>query len=249
MNKRPLSSISHRMLPLVSAAVWLHASAHGADSSGPREVVLSETETPAEAAVYYIDDKKNTGVVAGGQRGAVVPIDEIPTASIAVGDLGGADIEGRMRKFFLMFRLPPKTDKKLSQAILQLRLGYITNGNPGSPLPPVALHHAGEWLDEKWEADPEFHGLETAHFGTTDIFSEKTGVCDAATKPGVVTMDVTKMIQADYARASEPVAVFRLEISDPDKVLDILDQVSNNYSFYGPGQVPDKAPALQLSFK
>jgi len=237
------------MLPLVSAVFWLHMSAHGADSSGPRDIVLCEAETPAETAVYYIDDKNNTGVVAGGPRGVIIPIDETPDASIAVGDLGGPDIEGRMRKFFLMFRLPPKADRKLSQAVLRLRLGHITNENPESPLPPVALYHAGEWLDEKWDADTDFHGLGVANFGDTDLFSEKINVCDAATKPGFVTLDVTKMIQSDYERASTPVAVFRLEISDPDKVLNILDQTSNNYNFFGPGQSPDTAPALQLSFE
>lgn len=247
MNKRLLSSVPHGMLPLVFATFWLHTSAHGADSPGPQEVVLSEAETPSETSVCYIDDKSNTGVVAGGPRGVVIPIDETPAASISVGDHGGPDIEGRMRKFFLMFRLPPKTDRKLSQAVLRLRLGHITNENPGSPLPPVALYHAGEWLDEKWVT--EFHSLDTAHFGNSDLFSEKTDVCDAETKPGFVTVDVTKMIQSDHARASEPVAVFRLEIPDPDKTLDVLDQVSNTYNFFGPGQSSDKAPALQLSFE
>jgi hypothetical protein len=234
------------MLPLVFSVFWLHVAARGADSPGPREVILSEAETPAEAVVYYIDDKKNTGIVAGGPRGAVVSIDEIPIASIAVGSVGGSDIEVRMRKFFLMFRLPPKADRKLSQAVLRLRLGHVTKGNPENPLPPVALYHAGEWLDEKWETDPEFHGLGTIHFGSTDLFPEKVDVCDAATKPGFVTVDVTKMIRADYERASEPVAVFRLEVPDPGRV---LDKALNSYSFFGPGQAPDKAPALQLSFE
>jgi len=59
------------------------------------------------------------------------------------------------------------------------------------------------------------------------------------------------MVRKDYERGGEPVAAFRLEVTDREK-LDITDQQPNLYVFWGPNftpRKPDRVPTLTLSFE
>lgn len=229
----------------LSAVLVLGASLHGMVAAGSQEVILSKTETPDRTTVCFIDDTANSGEVSGGPAGVVSPIDNNPDGSIAIGDLAVTGTPGRVRKFFLLFHLPSMPDKKLTSAVLRLRLGHTRNETPEKPLPPASLLHAKNWPDASWASDPEFHGLGSSSFADPENFDSQTDVCNASVKPDFVAVDVTQMIQGDYQRNAEPVAVFRLEVPD---TFNISDEFSHSYHFFGPGQQADYVPMLQLNF-
>jgi len=212
------------------------------------EIRLSSVETPDQVGTFYIDDMQNSGDVSN-QQGQVACIDQLPFA-ITVGDLAGADILGRARKDFLLFRLPSLQGKKLTGAKLRLFLGEIQHEAKEKPLPPVWVFHAEKWDDGAWVSDPRMRGVQTSHFGDTENFSTKLPLCGPDDKAGFIELDVTGMIQADYQRSPEPVAAFRIEVSDHEQ-LDITDEYPNTYNFWGPAmlQHPDHVPALELSFE
>ncbi len=108
--------------------------------------------------------------------GVVCPIDDKPDASIAVGDIAAPNVPGRVRKFILLFHLPAMPDKKLTGAVLRLRLGHVENGTKEKPLPPASLVHAGNWPDASW--DSEFHGLDASSFSDRANFAEQAYICD-----------------------------------------------------------------------
>ncbi|TSA36106.1 MAG: hypothetical protein D4R65_02990 [Verrucomicrobiaceae bacterium] len=225
------------------AFLLLGISIPGLSASGSQEVLLNEVETPDRTTAYYIDDTTNTGEVSGGPMGVVCPIDDKPDASIAVGDIAAPNVPGRVRKFILLFHLPAMPDKKLTGAVLRLRLGHFENGTKEKPLPPASLVHAGNWPDASW--DSEFHGLDASSFSDRANFAEQAYICDASAKHDFITVDVTRMIQGDYARNPEPVAAFRIEVPDE---FDITDEFSNAYHFFGPTKRVDYAPTLELDF-
>ncbi len=237
--------------PRRTVVSWFPAVVHfgillsGLSASGSQEVLLNEVETPDRTTANYIDDTTNTGAVSGGPAGVVCPIDDRPDASIAVGDMVAPNVPGRVRKFILLFHLPAMPDKKLTGAVLRLRLGHTENGTPEKPLPPASLVHAGNWPDARWDADPEFHGLDASAFSDRENFAEQSDICNASAKSDFVTVDVTRMIQDDYARNPEPVAAFRIEVPDE---FDINDEAAHAYHFFGPAQREDYAPTLQLDF-
>jgi|GEM_PF-3180806 len=212
------------------------------------EIHLNSVETPDQTATYYIDDLQNSGEVSGPQ-GLISTIDQHPFA-ISIGDVGSSSIPGRVRKDFLLFGLPSLQGRKPTEAKLRLFFGSVIHEAGEEPLPPAWIFHASKWDDGMWMADPRYHGLQTSHFGDTETFSKKLPLCGSADKPGFVELDVTDMIRSDYERNAEPVAAFRLEISDREK-LDTTDQHTNTYNFSGPGmlQYPDKVPTLILSFQ
>lgn len=239
-----LCSPRRNVLPWFPAVLLFGISMSGLSASGSQEVLLNEVETPDRTTAYFIDDKTNSGEVSGGPRGVVCPIDG-PEASIAVGDVVAPGAPGRVRKIILLFHLPAMPDKKLAGAVLRLRLGHVENGTREKRLSPASLLHAGNWPDARWDADPEFHGLDAPAFSDRANFAEQADVCNASAKPDFVTVDVTRMIQDDYARNPEPVAAFRLEVPDE---FDITDDVANAYHFFGPTQREDYVPTLQLDF-
>lgn len=82
------------------------------------------------------------------------------------------------------------------------------------------------------------------------MFSTKLPLSSSDSVAGqLIELDVTKMILSDYKRKSEPVAAFRLEVADPEK-LDITDEAYNSHVFWGSGMESPKAlPTLILSFQ
>lgn len=234
--------MKNRLLPLL-AVFSAFSCAVRAD-----EIHLNSVEMPDQTATYYIDDLQNSGEVSGPQ-GLIAIIDQHPFA-ITIGDVGSESIPGRVRKDFLLFGLPSLQGKKLTEAKLRLFLGNTQHEAEEKPLPPAWIFHASKWDDGMWAADPRWHGLQTSHFGDTENFSKKLPLCGSADKPGFMELDVTEMIRSDYERDATPVAAFRLEISDREK-LDAADQRANTYNFWGPGmlQFPDKVPTLILSFQ
>lgn len=212
------------------------------------EICLNVPETPARASVYYLDDMENLGEVSGPQK-KIIRIDEQPFA-LQVGDLFTSSLSGRQRKGFLLFRLPPLEGKKPFRATLKLFLRNVVSAQKGHPLSSGWLFHAGDWPDDKWEPDAEWHGLQTSHFSDKGTFSEKIPLCQPGDKSGFIDLDVTKMILADYQRSGEPVAAFRIEISNTES-FDVTDEHGNYYSFSGPrmSNNSDKAPALVLAFE
>lgn len=213
------------------------------------EVILNSVQTPDGVGTYYIDDMQNSGEVSGTQQGKIAKIDN-ENFSIQVGDIGNENIQGRMRKNFLLFRLPPLEGRVVERATLKLFLGSVLREVPDKPLPPAWILHAEQWDDEKWQADPRWHGLQTSHFGETGSFSKKLPLCGSGDGPGSIEINVTEMIREDYKRAASPVAAFRFEISEPES-LDITDELSNSYNLWGSGmlQHPEHVPALLLSLE
>lgn len=208
------------------------------------EIHLSSVETPDQMEGCYIDAFTNSGETS--------PQNPIPLEvdAIQVGDVKGTGMPGRIRKGFLLFRLPALDGKKLSGATLRLFLGIVLHEKKDQPMPPLWLFHAGQWADESWLSAPPMRGLRPSHFSDTDAFGDKIPFWDQDAKPGVIELDVTTMIRRDYGRSAEPVAAFRMEVSDPE-TLDITDEYSNSYNFYGPGmlQKPERVPTLILSFE
>jgi hypothetical protein len=243
----PLSFAHRKALACLPALLLFVTAAQSED------IHLNEPETPDQATVYYIDDLTNVGLVTGSPVGLVVGIDDTPNTSMAVGDLYNSEQgKGRIRKFFLMFRLPEKA-KELKRAELHLSFGFRSNEKvAGDPLPPVYLYHASDWPAESWLSDPGFRGLTPTAFADNETFNEKLLLCDNDVQQGPLVVDVTKMIQANYQRSKEPVAVFRMEIADAES-MDVTDDVSHTYNFWGPGQAvdkdPDRAPSLVLTFE
>jgi hypothetical protein len=133
---------------------------------------------------------------------------------------------------------------------VRLFLSQVVHEAEDKPLPPAWLFHAKAWPDEAWLSDPKGHGLQTSHFSDKEIFSEKLPLCGPDDRLDFIEIDVTAMIESDYQRNPQPVAVFRLEISDYE-ALDIADSFVNAYRFSGPGAAiknqPDKVPTLILS--
>lgn len=225
------------LLPCLAAIAWLPC------ISMADEIHLNPMETPDQVRAYLIEDMGNLGEVSGPQE-RVERIDQAPV-SLHVGDL-----VDRARKNFLLFHLPsPPAGKKVTCATLRLFLTGIEHEAADKPLPPAWLFHAGEWPDESWLADTDWHGLLPVHFADNEVFSQKIALCGPDDRPGFIDLDVTGMIQSDYQRHDKPVAAFRLEISDRE-ALDCSDESTNQYKFFGPGQLnaPDGANSLVLSF-
>lgn len=213
------------------------------------DIRLNLVETPDQASAFYIDDPDNSGEVLGPPEGHIVCLDQV-VDSIAIGIVGSQEAKFRMRKGFLLFRLPPQEGKKLVRATLQLFLAQIGKESSDKPLPPVWLFHASEWLDDSWDGNPRYKGLVTSHFGDKDIFKEKAPVCGQDDVTGkTINIDVTAMVQKDYQRTGKPVTAFRLEISDHQK-LDLADEKRNLYNFCGPNDPHSNwIPTLVLSFE
>lgn len=213
------------------------------------DIRLNLVETPDQASAFYIDDPDNSGEVLGPPEAHIACLDQV-LDSLAIGIVGNPEAGFRVRKGFLLFRLPSQDGKKLERAILQLFLAQIRKESSDKPLPPVWLFHASEWLDDSWDGNPRYKGLTTSLFGDKDLFKEKVPVCgqdDAARK--TINIDVTAMVKKDYQRNGKPVAAFRLEISDRQK-LDLADEKLNLYNFTGPSDSDlNKVPTLVLSFE
>ena len=210
------------------------------------EIHLSEKESPDEVVVYYMNDMQNQGEIAGPNFAGV----EEASVGFHIGDLGDAANPGHMRKNFLMFHLSSLGGKKVTNATLRLFLSKISHEAEEKPLPPAWLFHAEKWNDAAWLSDPRGHGLQNQHFSDKSVFTTKLPLCGPDDQPGVIELDVTGMIQSDYQRNPEPVAVFRLEISDFE-ALDIADSLPNAYRFVGTGSLnqAEKTPTLILSFE
>lgn len=228
------------LLPCLAATFFIQVTAW-AD-----EIHLSETESPDDVVVYFMNDLQNRGEVVGSNFASA----EETSWTFHIGDLGDGTIPGHMRKNFLMFHLPSLEGKKITNATLRLCLGSISHEAAEKPLPPAWLFHAEKWDDGAWLSDPRRHGLQNQHFSDKGSFTTKLPLCGPDDRPGVIELDVTGMIQSDYQRTPEPVAVFRLEISDAE-ALDIADSLPNVYRFVGTGELnqPDKSPTLILSFE
>jgi len=213
------------------------------------EIRLSSVETPDQMEGYYIDALTNSNDASDRQQPGIARITQEAQA-LQVGDVKGAGLPGRIRKGFLLFRLPALDGKKLSGATLRLFLGNVLHEKEDQPMPPPWLFHAGQWVDENWLSAPPMRGLRPSHFSDTDAFADKIPFWDQDAKPGVIELDVTTMIRRDYERSADPVTAFRMEVSDP-QTLDITDENSNSYVFYGPGMLknPDRVPMLVLSFE
>jgi len=208
------------------------------------DILVSSVETPDNLAAYCIDDMTNTGQVTGPQQDHIIP----NPGAMQIGDVGNPDTNDRIRKEFLLFHLPSLAGQKLSHATLRVFFSECRQEAREKALPPAELFHAEKWNDETWLSDPVYHGLETSHFSDNEVFSRKTALCESGDKPGFLELDVTDMIRADYGRSSEPVAVFRFEVSDRE-ALDISDKMMNAYFVYGPGMLeqPGRVPTLILS--
>lgn len=220
---------------------------------GQEEIVLNSTQTPDDVGTFYLDDTANTGEVSGRPRETIAVMDHKPHA-IVVGDAGKEIIAGRIRKVFLLFRLPDLQGKTIKEARLNLRTGKFHQQGP-APLPPLFLLHAKNWDASLWESDPPRRGLQLTDFADVENFANRKDVCGPGIPPVTpVSIDVTDLIKANYESGPRPVAAFRLEVADPQS-LDITDELYNFYVFVGPGQftqgngaqMPESArPSLSL---
>ncbi|MFM8719920.1 MAG: hypothetical protein ACKOFH_10400 [Chthoniobacterales bacterium] len=128
---------------------------------GQEEIVLNSTQTPDDVGTFYLDDAANTGEVSGRPRETIAVMDHQPHA-IQVGDVGNENIAGRIRKVFLLFRLPDLQGKTIKEARLNLQAGNVHQQGP-APLPPRFLLHAKDWDASLWESDPPRRGLRGEH--------------------------------------------------------------------------------------
>jgi hypothetical protein len=208
------------------------------------EIILNSTQTPDDVGAFYLDDFDNSGEVSGLPRERIAVIGEDPQA-IQVGDMGHPGIPGRIRKSFLLFRLPDLQGKSIKHALLTMHLRTINQDGP-APLPPLFLVHAKEWDVDLWDSDVPRRGLQLSDYADVENFSSRVEVCDANHQtPGSLSIDVTEMIKANYERGAEPVAAFRLEVGDQQS-LDITDKLYNNYIFIGPWQSTRRAKGEAL---
>lgn len=215
------------------------------------EILLNSVETSERVVAYHMDDLGNSGEVFGDPAGKTYRVDTDPIATMQIGDVGNAEMSGRVRKNFLLFHLPALKGRKLAGATLRVFFVRSQQDAADKPLPPARLLHAKDWLDETWSSDPLWHGLQTVHFGDMEIFSDQLPLCEPGVPPGFVELDVAAMIESDYRRNPEPVAAFRLEVSAPE-TLTIADDLYNSYVFIGSGQAQrqaDKVPTLILSLE
>jgi hypothetical protein len=217
------------------------------------EIHLNFLESPERASTYTLSDPTNSGDLSKLGQNAILCIDEVgPDCLLAIGDADNPSIAGRTRKGFLLFHLPPLEGKKLARATLRLFLAQVKKESPDKPLPPAWLFHAGTWNDESWDSNPQFKGLITRHFSDNNTFNEKIPLAEQTTSErSLIEADVTVMVKKDYERTGEPMAVFRLEVSENES-LDITDGKANLYVFWGPNftpQKPDRVPTLMLSFE
>jgi len=220
---------------------------------GEEEIILNSTQTPDDVGSFYLDDAANVGEVSGGPRERIAVMDHAPIA-IQVGDVGNENIPGRIRKAFLLFRLPDLQGKTLKRAVLNLQSGNVHKDGP-APLPPLFLFHAAQWDADSWETDVPRRGLQLSDYADTEKFSTRKDVCGPGQPPTTpISLDVTDMIKANYEQGSRPVAAFRMEVGD-QQTLDITDELYNFYVFVGSGQftmangepMPENArPSLSL---
>jgi hypothetical protein len=205
-------------------------------AKGEEEITLNSTQTPDDVGTFYLDDVANTGEVSSGPRERIALMDH--QNAIQVGDVGNESnsIPGRIRKTFLLFRLPDLQGKSIKEAVLTLDLGQIHRDGP-APLPPLFLLHAKQWDAGQWESDGARRGLQLSDYADVENFSTRKDVCGPGHQaPTPMRIDVTEMIKADYERGARPVAAFRMEVGDQQS-LDIGDELYNFYVFVGPGQL------------
>lgn len=198
------------------------------------EIILNSTQTPDDVGSFYLDDAANIGEVSGGPRERIAVMDHQPNA-VQVGDVGNENVPGRIRKVFLLFRLPDLQGKSVKQAHLKLRSGNVHTDGP-APLPPLFLLHAKQWDADQWESDLPRRGLQLSDYADVENFSTRKDVCGPGLPLGEhVSIDVTDLIRSNYENGPRPVAAFRLEVGDAQS-LDITDELYNFYVFVGPGQ-------------
>lgn len=210
------------------------------------EIRVSSVDMPDDVKGYCIDDLDNSGRIPGPQQ-EYIGFNE---GAMQIGDVDNPDVADRVRKEFLLFHLPSLGGNRLTHATLRLYLAEVRHEAAEKPLPPAWLFHAEKWADESWLSDSTWHGLRTSHFADNETFSQKIALCHSDDKPDFIELDVTGMIRSDYLRSKEPVAAFRLEISD-HKALDITDRLMNAYIIHGPGMLsqPTRLPMLVLSYE
>lgn len=245
VNARYLTVMKKHLLPISFLLFFSSLSLLRADN-----IILNSVQTPDDVSSHSIVDLVNSGEVTGsGLQGRVSTSDQV-TGTLTIGDGGSPEVPGRIWKFFLLFRLPELQGKTVGKAALRLYLAHMQKEGPAS-LPPAWLFHAESWDDEKWTADPRWHGLISSDFQDTEKFSKKMPLCGSDDKElAFIDLDVTDWIRSDYKRGGRPLAVFRMEVSD-QQTLDISDHLYNTYSFCGPAMMdrPDMVPSLTLTLE
>lgn len=208
------------------------------------EIILNAVQTPDDVGAFFLDDLSNSGQVASGPKERIAVLKDNPAMNI--GDVGNENTPGRIRKAFLLFRLPDLEGKSVKKALLNLFFSDTEQEGP-APLPPLFLLHANQWDADAWESDALRRGLQLSDYGDVEKFSTKkevSGPDQARRTP--VSIDVTEMIKADYERGARPVAAFRLEVGDQQS-WDIMDELYNSYVFAGPGRSHPEATPPSLS--
>lgn len=217
-----------------------------ATTQAEEEIILNSTQTPDEVGALYLDDLTNSGQVLAGSRERISFLDDNPGFNI--GDVGNYGIPGRIRKVFLLFRLPDLQGKTVKRAVLNLHLSSVQQDGPAT-LPPLMLLHAKQWDADLWESDGPRRGLQLSDYGDEENFSTKMEVCGPGHElQSPLSIDVTEMIKSNYNLDSRPVAAFRLEVADQQS-LEIGDDLYNFYVFVGPGHFsrPESTrPSLSL---
>ena len=208
-------------------------------------VALNNYFDKGDARCVRMDDEAGDGRVVVG---AIV--DDLAAGSMVVGDYYPADgAAARIRKYFLLYKLPPQPEGGLQSATLSISLLESRNQNETNELPPLQLVRVPSARPE-WQTGEAREKFSPSFFTDPNLDEPPVDIADKTTPAGPLEIDVTEAVRKAYAEADDAAVLFRFDVATDG--FDLSDQFSNVYVLAGPGigKFSDRyrAPALEVFF-
>jgi hypothetical protein len=222
----------------LAASAMSHASAQTGGA-------LNNYFDQGDARCVRMDDLTGEGRVDVGQI-----VDDLAAGSMVVGDYYPENgTEARVRKYFLLYKLPPQPEGGLQSATLSISLLESRNQNEANELPPLQLVRVPSARPE-WQTGEAREKFSPSLFTDPNLDEPPVDIADKTTPAGPLEIDVTEAVRKAYAEADDAAVLFRFDVATDG--FDLSDQFSNAYVLAGPGigKLSDKhrAPALEVFF-
>lgn len=208
-------------------------------------VALNNYFDQGDARCVRMDDLVGDGQVSVGQI-----VDDLAAGSMVIGDYypeNGSD--ARIRKYFLLYKLPLQPEGGLQSATLSISLITSRNQDEANELPPLQLVRVPSARPE-WQTGEARKTFSPSLFTDPNLDEPPVDIADKTTPAGPLEIDVTEAVRKAYAEADDAAVLFRFDVATDG--FDLSDQFSNSYTVAGPGigKFSDKhrAPALEVFF-
>jgi len=191
-----------RLLVLCLAAL---AVSHVSAQTG---VALNNYFDQGDARCVRMDDLVGDGQVSVGEI-----VDDLAAGSMVIGDYYPETESGaRIRKYFLLYKLPPQPEGGLQSATLSISLLKTTNQDEANELPPLQLVRVPSARPE-WQTGEARKTFSPSLFTDPNPDEPPVDIADKTTPAGPLEIDVTEAVRKAYAEADDAAVLFRFDVA------------------------------------